>query len=380
MHPDDRILDVDEIGATAEITGRHQAFAPEFDDADALGVELADHAVEIPLPPPRSLIPDDILEAIAAEEQKVLSDPGLFSEAVEEHHDSDQVGIEVVSENADATEAFALLKQSAVLCDFPDEALELLVPGAVRHHLGDRQPAFREGAAADSFFCVEVGTLEAVRVAHDAPEVALAHLHEGDPFGLFGLLTRRVRAATVRAIGEAQVVEFRAGRLDAVARSFPPARHALARFFKERLLENFLAVSPLFHSLDALGRAALISHFQDRKVAAGELLLAPGEVQNCICLVTSGRVQVTHREPGKSHELALLTRGNYYGVVSALSGLPTQVTITAQEPSTLCVLPPKAFNEFVRGYPVLRTLPARLHEAGTKVDRDIFVGDATVLG
>lgn len=380
MHPEDRILEVDDLGAQLEITGRHTALPDALDDADALGVELADAPVEIPLPPPRSLIPDDILEAIAAEEQEVLSDPGLFSEAVEEHHDSDQVGIEVVSESAAPGEAFALLQRSAIVGDFPDDALELLVPGAVRHHLVDRQPAFREGAAADSFFCVESGALEAVRVAHDAPEVALAHLHEGDPFGLFGLLTRRVRAATVRAIGEAQVVEFRAGRLDAVARSFPEARHALARFFKERLLENFLAVSPLFQNLDAVGRAALISHFRDRKVAAGEVLLAPGEVQNGIALVTSGKVAVTHREPGKSHELASLTRGNYYGVVSALSGLPTRASITALEPSTLCVLPQQAFNEFVRGYPILRTLPARLHEAGTKVDRDLFIGDATLLG
>jgi CRP-like cAMP-binding protein len=195
------------------------------------------------------------------------------------------------------------------------------------------------------------------------------------------VLTRRTRQATVRAIGEASVLEFRAAGLDAVSRGFPEARQAMARFFKERLLENFLAVSPLFRNLDAVGRAALISHFQDRKVAAGEVLLAPGEVQNGIALVTSGCVVVTKRDgPGKDVQIARLTRGHYYGVVSALSGLPTRASISAPEPSTLCVLPQKAFNDFVKGYPVLRTLPARLHEAGEKVERDVFVGDATELG
>ena len=191
-----------------------------------------------------------------------------------------------------------------------------------------------------------------------------------------------MRTATVRAIGDASVLEFRAARLDAAARGYPSVRQALARYFKERLLESFLAASPLFRNLDAVGRAALISHFEDRKVAAGEVLLSPGEVQNVIALVTSGRVVISRREsPGKDKTLADLSRGRYYGVVSALAGL-LYADETSGRPSRArsATCRRRRSTSSCTAIPWLRTLPARLHEAGEKVERDVFVGDATDLG
>ncbi|MBS2027410.1 MAG: cyclic nucleotide-binding domain-containing protein [Deltaproteobacteria bacterium] len=393
-----RIHDADELGVELHITGDVPLLPDEVFDPESVGVEFhrtgkfdafQPEPVEIPLTSTRSLIPQDILEAIAREEEELLEAEALAEEEADADYYEDDEGehlaldddeLEVVSEHADEAEAMAALQRAKVLQDFASEALQTLVPGVVRHHLVNRQPAFREGAGAESFFVVESGVMEVVCSGPDG-EVALLHVRDNEPFGLFGLLTRKVRTATVRAIGEASVLEFRAARLDAAARGYPSVRQALARYFKERLLESFLAASPLFRNLDAVGRAALISHFEDRKVAAGEVLLSPGEVQNGIALITSGRVVVSRRDsPGKDKTLADLSRGRYYGVVSALAGLPTRASIWAPEPTTLCYLPQKAFNEFVHGYPVLRTLPSRLDEAGEKVERDVFVGDATDLG
>lgn len=336
--------------------------------------------VEIPLPSSRSLIPNDILEAIAAEDAAALSleaDDRDDWDADEAHAVEDHE-LELVSEHAEPGAVEELLARTRLLDAFPREALERLAQGAVRMHLVDRQPAFRQGAPADSFFVVESGAVELVCAGYDGVEVALGHVHAREPFGLFGLLTHKHRTATAQAIGDAVVVELSAQHLDHAARAYPEVRQTLARYFKDRLLENFLAVSPLFRNLDAVGRAALISHFQDRKVAAGEILLSPGEVQNGISLVTSGEICISRRQsPGRDVELARLHRGEYYGVVSALAGLPTRANVVASEPTTLCVLPQRAFNEFVKGYPVLRSLPARMSEAGQQVERDLFVGDAT---
>jgi cAMP-dependent protein kinase regulator len=358
----------------AESAEAEEAAEAELEADDDAGVELAeDEESPIPLIKSRSLIPVDILEAIAKKEETA-------THHMQDAGDSIDMSSEVYSEEMPQADGEALLARTQVLRRFPAEALALLAEGAVRHHLTDRGLAFLEGDAADTFFVVEHGTMEAVRVSLESPEVALSHIEENQAFGLFGLLSRRMRCATLRSIGDAVVVEFSASRLDEVVRTHPSAKQALARFFKERLLENFMAVSPLFRNLDALGRAALISHFQDRRLTAGEVLLSPGEVQNGIYLVTSGRIVIQRRSGGGEQELAALERGKFFGVVSALSGTPTRASIVAQEQSTVCCLPQKSFNDFVKGYPVLRTLAARLQEVGTLVERDLFVGDATVIG
>ena len=390
------IFDADDLGVQLSFEGDDPNLAPgeRVHEAGEHLVKRGEGApVEIPLRP-RSLIPSDVLEAIASEEAELLAQEDADADDDLDRWVDDDVpaadpdgaltvddaDLEVVSERTHPDAALDTLKRCGVLSALPAGCLDLLSEGTVRHHLVDRQPACRERTRADSFFIVERGVLEMVRTGADHGEVALNHLHPGEAFGLFGLLCRKQRVATVRAIGEVSVLELRATQLDLVARSSQSARTALARYFKEKLLENFLAVSPIFRNLDALGRAALISHFQDRKVAAGEVLVTPGEVQNGIALVTSGLVAVFERlGPGRDTELAKLQRGQYYGVVSALCGMPTRANIVAREPTTLCELPQRSFNEFVKGYPVLRNLPARLGEAGQQVARDVFVGDATAM-
>ena len=385
-----RVKEIEEAGATLYVSAPHRlppelAELAEVQEPEALGVEL--EPVEIPLPTGRSLIPSDVLEAIAREESDLLAEEAFAEQEAaadrydeDEHLEVDDEALQIVCEEVAPGAALALLRTTEVLRGFPEGALELLAEDAVRVHLEDGQAAVREGAAADSFFVVEHGALEKLRVDGPTGELALGQVERGEPFGLFGLLTRKVRTATVRSRGASRVVELRAAQLDAVARAFPTARRELARYFQERLLESFVSVSPLFPELDALGRAALVSHFQDRKVAAGEVLLSPGEVQTGLALVTSGRLVVSRRDgPGRVVELANLCRGEFYGVVSALGGLPTRTRIAATEPCTVCMLPQRAFNEFLKGYPSLRELPVRLAEAGEQVERDVFVGDATGL-
>ena len=381
------VQDADEVGAQLHVSGPTRlppelAELEQVHEAEAVGAEL--EPVEIPLPAGRSLIPTDVLEAIAREETELLDEEAFLEQEAaadeydeEAHHLGDD-DLDIVCEELPRQRAMELLRTAELVRDFPAQAMELLAEDAVRVHLEAGQPCFREGSVADSFFLVERGACERLRFT-ERGEAQLGTVKAGELFGLFGLLTRKLRTDTVRALGPAQVVELRAARLDAVARRFPAARQALARYFKDRLLDSFVTAGALFPELDEVGRAALISHFQDRKVAAGEVLLAPGEVQNHLALVTSGRIALSRRGgAGRDLELAHLARGEFFGVVSALAGLPTRVSIVATEPSTLCVLPQRAFNEFVKGYPSLRSLPARLASAGEQVERDVFVGEAIV--
>jgi cAMP-dependent protein kinase regulator len=110
-------------------------------------------------------------------------------------------------------------------------------------------------------------------------------------------------------------------------------------------------------------------------------VVSPGEVFNGLFLVIAGRLAITKRLMGaREDELALLERGQFFGVVSALSGTPCNCSIVAREPATLTFLPQRAFNDFVKDYPSLRELPRRLAAENLLVDKDVFVGDTGVPG
>ena len=263
-----RVVDADDVDARIDT---------DREDTRVMSLPLApiaDDGAPRPLPRPRSLIPGDILRAIAAEEEAILShdeEKAHAAEVIEELLLVDDAAVDVLSEKVDRETAFNVLSHSEVLRSVPHAALFELAIGAQRHHLADRAQVFAEDTSADSFFVVETGTLEAVRSSQSTGrEGAVSRLAVGQPFGLFGMLSCGTRSATVRALGPSTVLEISGAKLEEVLHRSTEARSILARYFKERLLENFVGNGPLFAGLDSLGRAALISHFQDRLVPAGE--------------------------------------------------------------------------------------------------------------
>lgn len=69
----------------------------------------------------------------------------------------------------------------------------------------DKECIIRQGEVGECMYVVQTGRVEVVR-EEDGVEVRLAVLEEGDFFGEMALFEREVRSATVRAMGECQVL------------------------------------------------------------------------------------------------------------------------------------------------------------------------------
>jgi len=69
----------------------------------------------------------------------------------------------------------------------------------------DEECIIRQGEVGECMYVVQTGKVEVVR-EEDGVEVRLAVLEEGDFFGEMALFEREVRSATVRAMGECQVL------------------------------------------------------------------------------------------------------------------------------------------------------------------------------
>ena len=338
--------------------------------------------VAVPMPPPvlkPSLIPVDVLQDVAREERRTALDDSFDSEPrtapIPLSGDFPVLG----TVTADLEVAYFALTQVPHFKDLPVASIEAMAAGAVQLEVPDGEFLFCEGDDATSFFVVVDGALELLR-RKDGREVALRHTHKGEAFGLFGLFSAQLRAASARAIGDCTILEISAQRLQELLAHDAALEQRLLAYYRERLVEGFMA-SRLFGDIDSIARARLIGRFTHKELEARQPLLNPGEVNNLLAVVTHGRLILEDRskvgQPPREYEV---TQGQFLAITCALSGQPSKLRVLAPEFTTLSVLSHKDLNELLRDYTALRSLPARLPQFARQLDRDIFCGSTGVPG
>lgn len=336
--------------------------------------------VAVPVPPPvlkPSLIPVDVLQDVAREAQR---------RGYDESFDTDPrtAQLQVTppvhgTVTADLEVAYFALTQVPLFRELPTGSLEKMSQGAIQLEVPDGELLFCEGDEATSFFVVVDGTLELLR-HKDGREVALRHTTKGEAFGLFGLFSAQLRAASARAIGDCTILEISAERLQALLADDEALHQRLLGFYRERLVEGFMT-SRLFSDIDSIARARLIGRFRNLELDAGQALINPGEVSNLLAVVTHGRLVVEDRSRlGHAPRHFEVTQGQFVAVTCALSGLPSKLRVLAPEYATIAVLAHRDLAELMRDYPALRTLPSRLPHYARGLDRDVFCGGSGVPG
>ena len=338
--------------------------------------------VAVPMAPPvlrQSLIPVDVLQDMAREAQR---------EAVDESFDSEPRTAPIPVDGdfpilgtvtADLEVAYFALTQVPLFKDMPITSIEALAEGAIQLEVPDGEFLFKEGEEATSFFGVVDGTLELLR-HKDGREVALRHAKKGEAFGLFGLFSAQLRAASSRAIGDCTILEISSEKLQNLLASDEVLHRRMLGFYRERLVEGFMA-SRLFADIDSIARARLIGRFTHRELEPRAAILNPGEVNNLIAVVTHGRLILEDRSKvGQAPREFEVTQGQFLAITCAISGQPSRLRVLAPEYATLSVLSHKDLNELMRDYPALRSLPQRLPNFARQLDRDVFCGSTGVPG
>jgi NADH dehydrogenase len=100
-------------------------------------------------------------------------------------------------------------------------------------HYETGQAIIRQGDLADAFYVIVRGTVEVVR-EENGRETALAQLTAGDSFGELGLLQRRRRSATVRAVEPVDVITLGRGDFDLLAGTWKDLSQSLQEVARAR--------------------------------------------------------------------------------------------------------------------------------------------------
>jgi len=249
-------------------------------------------------------------------------------------------------------------KKVPLFDDLPQDAFVALVNRLSYHRHVPGQIIIREGDPGRSFFIIVEGRVRVCKSAPDGKEITLAHLGEGAFFGEMALLSGAPRTANVISEEDTEQLEVTDNMLRELAGKYPQVVSSLKNFYRQRLLNNVMAISPLFKDFDPSQRKAIVEKFRMRQAAPQEKIIVEGRSSDGLYVVLHGIVEVSTQQ----RQVAVLKEGEIFGEMSLLTREPAAATVSAQTNSILLRLPRDAFQELVVTHPQILALVSELTE------------------
>ena len=206
----------------------------------------------------------------------------------------------------------------------------------------------REGEPGDSMFVVVQGEMHVVRHGNDPKRPPQALLGEGSFFGEIALVARSPRLASVIAAKDGLLFEIDREALDALSLQHPGIERMVHDFFRDRLLSNLLAVSPIFRSFSSEERSKIGARFTLRSLPPGAHILEQNHEGAGLFVLLRGQCQPFHTsDDGTETPYPPLREGDVFGEISLLFGTLCTATVRTLTHVEVLELPVLAFKELV---------------------------------
>lgn len=215
----------------------------------------------------------------------------------------------------------------------------------------------QEGEGGDSLFVIIRGEVAIIKQTAQGRELRIRNLREGDFFGEFGFFTDQKRHANVKALTECEVLEIPQSKLNEIIKISPHLNQVLQNFFKQRVLDLFLASSPLFSSLTATDRNEIFKRFRLHKVSENTMLFEGGDPPRSLYLIKSGEVEIFIQDRNqKKVPLGILRSGSFFGEIGVVLNKPRMAFARATRPSELLELTKEDLETCLVQFPKLQTV------------------------
>ena len=321
---------------------------------------LDDDSHAQPPPPPRG----GDLQPLSS----LLKGPALLNKAVDILRGAAGMLIAAVKEERESSPA-PIIPRLALFSELSRNALRALIEAFDVRVVPAGGVIIEEGAPGSEAFIVARGELEVRRASPEEgqPPVVLARLQSGQVFGEMAIVSRSPRAASVIASRPSLVLAAPVEVLDDVARREPQVGEQLAKFCRDRMLQNLIRTSPVLRAVAPEERADLVGRFETRTYEAGEHLIRRGDNATGLHLIASGEVEVVTSEGEDRLVLATLGAGEVVGEVGMILRRPANSDVIAVHPSVTLHLSGTGFHDMLRAHPKLL---AELYDLAVKRDEE----------
>ena len=239
--------------------------------------------------------------------------------------------------------------------DLNEEELKVLLQGARVKTFSRDAFICREGEAGDSLFVILRGETEIWKKTLKDREVRIRNLKEGDFLGEFGFFTDQKRHATVKALTECEVLELSKEELEQMIGVHPRMKEILEKFFRQRVLDTFFVLSPLFSPLSPGEREEVLKRFRLKRVPGEKFVFRQNDPPDSLYLIKSGEVELyAEDKAGQKVQVALVRSGNFFGEAGILFKRGRTTHARATQPTELLELTQEDLDQFLRQFPALR--------------------------
>jgi lysophospholipid hydrolase len=244
---------------------------------------------------------------------------------------------------------------------FAAPMIESLATAARSVALADRDVLVREGDEADDVYFVTSGGLVAM-TASPYGDVTVGRIGAGEVVGEVTVIAGGRRTATLRADGPTDVLVI--GRADFEQWLFDNSdiADAVSAQARERIDRTQVAamVTDLLGARDTSLVQDIVDRIEWRRLEAGEVLFAQGDLSDAAYFIVGGRLMVSSSsDDGPEERIGELGRGDVVGELGLLDDAPRSASVRAVRDSTLALLRTDTFEELVMKSPALMLHVAR---------------------
>jgi cAMP-dependent protein kinase regulator len=270
--------------------------------------------------------------------------------------------------------------QIPLFSELQDQELQSLVSQVRAKTFQKEETICQDGDPGDSLMVISRGEVGIFKRSPKGKEAFIRNLKEGDFFGEFGFFTDHKRHATVRALKESEVFEISREGLNEMISAHPRIHEVLSHFYKHRVLDLFLSVSPLFTSLTGPEKDEVFKRFRLISVAEETLIFNGGDPPGSLYLIKNGEVEIFIRNPKREKViLSNLKGGDFFGEIGPLFKKPRVASAKTIQPSELLELTKEDLEACLFQFPQIReTLKDVSVKRLTRMNLEIFSQKKTV--
>lgn len=289
-----------------------------------------------------------ILEAISVNKILLRLDP----QSKEIHQRLAQLYLEKIRRER---RGFSSLPFIPILSDLKEDELQSFLDRLRTRTFRKGEIIWEEGSKGDAIMILSKGEVTVSKRDPRGREIWIRDLQEGDCFGEFGFFLDGKRHAKIEAKTDCELLEIPRAELEEILRVHPRVKEVLYEWYKKKVLDLLLALSPLFSPLDPKEREVVGKRFRLTVVPPETVIFKGGETSSSLYVIKRGEVEIyTQDSYGKKTLLGRLGSGNFFGEIGVLLNTPRMAFAKTTKETELLELTKEDFDELMSRFPKLQ--------------------------